>query len=188
MRKISILIALVAGMLPSLGALAQQKLLPAQSQVGFTSTQMGVPVEGQFRKFDAQFAFDPRQPEAAKISFKIDLGSVTVGGPETEVEIAKPEWFHTKSFPQASFESSRTQALGAGKFVVTGKLTLKGIAREMQVPVQLTQAGGTTTAVGAFTLKRLDFQLGNLDWKDTSLVANEVGVKFKLALSGVAPL
>jgi hypothetical protein len=54
--------------------------------------------------------------------------------------------------------------------------------------VALTQAGGTTTAVGSFAMKRLDFKIGEGEWKDTSIVANDVQVKFKLALAGVAPL
>jgi len=44
-------------------AQAEQKLLPAQSEIGFVSKQMGVPVEGRFKKFDAQIAFDPKKPE-----------------------------------------------------------------------------------------------------------------------------
>ena len=44
---------------------AQQALVPAQSEVAFTSRQMGVPVDGKFTRFDAQVAFDPKKPEAA---------------------------------------------------------------------------------------------------------------------------
>ena len=40
-------------------AFAQQKLVPEQSEITFVSKQMGVPVEGRFKKFDAQVAFDP---------------------------------------------------------------------------------------------------------------------------------
>ena len=50
-----------------------QTVVPAQSEIAFTSKQMGVPVDGKFRKFDAQVAFDPKRPEAAKIGFTIDL-------------------------------------------------------------------------------------------------------------------
>ena len=49
-------------------------------------------------------------------------------------------------------------------------------------------AGPASTAVGSFTLKRLDFKIGDGEWADTSMVANDVTVKFKLALSGMAPL
>lgn len=169
-------------------AQAQQKLVPAQSEIAFTSKQMGVPVDGRFRKFDAQVAFDPKKPEAAKIAFTVDLASVSFGAAETEAEVAKPDWFNTKAFPQASFQSTSVKAAGPGKYEVAGKLTIKGASQNVVVPVSLAQAGGTTTATGGFTLKRLDFKIGDGDWKDTSMVANEVQVKLKLALTGVAPL
>ena len=60
--------------------------------------------------------------------------------------------------------------------------------RDVVVPVTLTQAAGTTMAAGAFVIKRLDFKIGEGDWSDTSMVANDVQVRFKLALTGVAAL
>jgi polyisoprenoid-binding protein YceI len=167
---------------------AAQQVVAAQSEIAFTSRQMGVPVDGKFRKFDAQVAFDPKKPEAAKIGFSIDLASVSVGVAETETEIAKPDWFNTKQFPKATFQSSTVKAAGPGKFEVAGKLVIKGASRDVVVPVSLAQAGPTTTATGAFTIKRLDFKIGDGEWKDTSMVADDVQVKFKLALTGVAPL
>ncbi|MBW8830961.1 MAG: YceI family protein [Burkholderiales bacterium] len=169
-------------------ACAQQKLLPAQSEISFTSKQMGVPVDGKFKKFDAQVAFDPKKPDAAKIALTIDLASASLGAAETEAELAKPDWFSIKQFPQATFESTSVKALGGGKFDVAGKLNIKGSSRDVIVPVALAQAGTNTTASGAFTIKRLDFRIGDGDWKDTSMVANDVQVKFKLSLTGVPTL
>lgn len=165
-----------------------QTLVPAQSEIAFTSRQMGVPVDGKFRQFTAQVAFDPKKPEAAKIGFTVELGSASIGTPETEAELAKPDWFNTKVFPQATFQSGAVKALGGGKFEVAGTLTIKGAKQNLVVPVTLAQAGGTSTATGSFTLKRLDFKIGDGDWKDTSMVANDVQVRFKLALTGVGPM
>ena len=169
-------------------AAAQQKIVPAQSEIAFTSKQMGVPVDGKFKKFDAQVAFDPKQPQAAKIAFTIDLGSATLGSAETEAELARPDWFNTKMFPQATFESSTVKASAPGKFDVAGKLVIKGATQDVTVPVVLAQSGAHTTASGAFVIKRLDFKIGDGDWKDTSMVANDVQIKFKLTLTGVGPL
>lgn len=191
--KNSNLTAMAAAALITLGvwtlpAAAQQKLIGAQSEIAFTSKQMGVPVDGKFKKFDAQVAFDPKKPETAKISFAIDLASVSLGAAESEAEVVKPDWFSTKLFPQATFASTGVKAVGAGKFEVTGKLTIKGVSRDVLVPVALTQTGANTAAIGSFTMKRLDFKIGDGDWGDTSLVANDVQVKFKLNLSGVSAL
>lgn len=165
-----------------------QQLVPAGSEIAFTSKQMGVPVDGKFRKFDAKVAFDPKKPEAASIGFTIDLASVSLGAAETEAEVVKPDWFDTKKFPQATFQSSGVKAAGAGKYEVAGKLTIKGATQNVIVPVALAQAGGTTTASGSFVIKRLDFRIGDGDWKDTSMVANDVQVRFKLALTGIGAL
>jgi len=169
-------------------ALAQQKLDAAKSEMQFISKQMGVPVEGRFRKFDAQIAFDPKKPEAGKVAFTIDMGSATLGVPETDAELPKAPWFNVPRFPQATFQSSAIKAVGAGKFEVAGKLSIKGNSRDVVVPVALTQTGGSTTATGAFAIKRLEFKIGEGDWADTSMVANDVQVKFKLNLSGVPAL
>ena len=169
-------------------ALAQQKLDAAKSEMLFVSKQMGVPVEGRFRKFDAQIAFDPKKPETGKVAFTIDMGSATLGVPETDAELPKAPWFNVPKFPQATFQSSASKAVGPGKFEVAGKLAIKGSSRDVVVPVALTQAGGTTTATGAFAIKRLEFKIGEGDWADTSMVANDVQVKFKLNLSGVPAL
>lgn len=164
------------------------RLVPAQSDIAFTSKQMGVPVEGRFRKFDAQIEFDPRKPQTGHVNFTVDLTSASLGAPETEAELAKSAWFDTAKFPKATFTSTALRGLGGGKFEVTGKLTIKGATRDVVVPVALTQSGGTSVASGSFMLKRLGFKIGDGEWADTQVVADDVAVKFKLTLTGLGPL
>ena len=167
-------------------ASAQQKLVPAQSEINFTVKQMGVPLDGRFSKFDAQLAFDSKKPEAGKIDFSIDLGSAVVGDADTTKELKKPEWFNQAKFPAATFSSTTIKATGPGKLEVAGTLSIKGNAKPIVVPVTLTPGpSGLTTAQGSFTLKRVDFKIGEGDWTDVSIVANDVTVKFKLALTGI---
>ena len=169
-------------------ALAQQQLVPAQSEVKFTARQMGVPLEGHFKTFSAQVAFDPAKLATSKIRFTVDTGSATLGSRETDAELPKPTWFNVPKFPQAQFESSSIKALGGGKFDVAGTLTIKGNAQSVVVPVTLTQSGATTIAAGALPIKRLAFKIGENEWADTSMVADDVQVRFKLTLTGVAKL
>ena len=163
-------------------------LVPAGSEIAFTTKQMGVPVEGKFGKFTAQIALDPKKPETGTVAFSIDTGSARFGSAELDAEVPKPTWLNVPRFPQASFQSVAIKGLGAGKFEVAGKLSIKGLVRDITVPVQLTQTGPNSTASGAFTLKRLDFKVGEGEWTDTSMLANDVQVRFKLALTGVPPM
>lgn len=163
------------------------RLVTASSEVTFTAKQLGVPLDGRFKRFDAQIALDPRQPQTGKVAFQIELGSVAINA-ETDAELAQAIWFNTGKFPKATFVSSAIKAVGAGKFEVAGTLTIKGQSKPLVVPVSLVQSAGTTTATGAFAIKRLDFKIGDGDWADPSVVANDVQVRFKLTLQGLAPL
>lgn len=164
------------------------QLQAAASEIVFTTKQLGVPVEGKFTKFSAQIALDPKAPQSGTVSFSIDTGSARFGSNELDAEVPKATWLNVPKFPQATFQSSSVKAAGPGKFDVVGKLSIKGATQDVVVPVQVTQAGATSTATGSFTLKRLDYKIGEGEWTDTSLLANDVIVKFKLVLNGLAPL
>lgn len=192
LKRLTTAAAVTAALLATLPAWAQTPpaaaLVPAQSEIGFTSRQMGVPVDGHFKRFDAQIALDPRHPDSGSVAITIDLASVSIGTAEVEEELAKPEWFDTLKAATARFQSSAIKPAGGGRFDVTGKLTLKGGSHDLVVPVSVTQNGGTSVAAGQFTLKRLSYGIGSGDWSDTSMVADEVIVKFKLALTGLPAL
>lgn len=177
---------LVAGLAP-LAASAQQ-LVPAQSEISFVSRQMGVPVSGQFKTFDAKLAFDPAKPAAANIAFTVDMASATLGDRETDAELPKPVWFGVAQFPKAAFQSSAVKRLDATRFEVAGKLSIKGVSSEVVVPVTLAQTGAQTVASGSFPIKRLTFRIGDKEWSDTSMVADAVQVNFRFTLTGVPKL
>lgn len=179
---------LAAGLAVSGPAFAQARVIPAQSQISFVAKEMGVPVEGKFGKWTADIAFDPKKPEAGKVGFTIATASASFGSPETDAEVPKPEWFGVAKFPTATFASTAIKAQGGGRFGVGGKLTIKGTTRDVVVPIALSQAGATTTATGQFTLRRNDYKIGEGEWTDTSQLADEVIVRFKIALSGVGPM
>ena len=168
---------LAAALVPAHAATLQAD----KSDLSFTFKQMGVPVDGKFKKFDAQLDFDPKKPEAGKIAFTVDLGSVSLGDPSFDKELAGAPWFDTKRNGHATFVSSGIKATGPGKYDVAGKLTIKGAVRDVVVPITL-NAG---VAAGSVPIKRLDFKIGEGEWADTSVVANDVTVKFKLAFAGL---
>jgi polyisoprenoid-binding protein YceI len=168
-----------------------QKLAPTGSAINFNSKQMGVNVEGSFTKFDTQVAFDPKKPEAGKVAFSIDLTSVDIGDAGTMAELKKPGWFDSARVPTASFSSTSIKATGPSKFDIAGNLIIKGISKPVTVPITLTQQGlpaGQTRADGSFIIKRLEYKIGDGDWNDVSLVANDVQVKIRLMFTGIAAL
>ena len=188
MRFLVLSATLLAVGLAPLAASAQQ-LVPAQSEIAFVSRQMGVPVSGRFKTFDAnKLAFDPAKPAAANIAFTVDMASATLGDRETDAELPKPVWFGVAQFPKATFQSSAVKRLDATRFEVAGKLSIKGVSSEVVVPVTLAQTGAQTVATGSFPIKRLTFRIGDQEWSDTSMVADAVQVNFRFTLTGVPKL
>jgi len=58
--------------------------------------------------------------------------------------------------------------------------------RDAVVPIVLTKdASGNSVAEGSFTIKRLDYRIGDADWADPDTVANEVVVRVRMVLPPV---
>lgn len=153
-----------------------------KSSVSFVSRQMNVPVDGAFRKFAAQIAIDPAKPEAGRAQIEIDLASIDAGSAEANDEVKGKNWFNVHDFPKASFVSDSVHATGGGHFEAGGKLTLKGKTVELRTPFTLKQEKGFLILDGSFPLKRLYYGIGSGIWSDTSVVADEVQVKFHFVL------
>ncbi|WP_300318993.1 YceI family protein [Accumulibacter sp.] len=157
-----------------------------RSTLQFVSKQMGVAVNGRFRKFAATLAFDPARPTAATARLDLDLASVDAGSADADVEVVGKSWFNVKLYPTATFVSSAIRPLGGDKFELAGTLTIKSRTHDVRAPFTFSQAGGNGVFDGTFVLKRLDFALGDGIWSDVSTVANEVQIKFHIVAAPAA--
>ncbi|HEX3379881.1 MAG TPA: YceI family protein [Paraburkholderia sp.] len=167
-----------ASLTASGAALAQVDV--AKSSVTATSKQMNVPVEGKFGKFTAQLSFDPAKPAAGSAQIDIDVASYDLGDESYNEQVRGKDWFDAKTWPSATFVSSAIAPAGGNQFKVTGKLTIKGKSETVVVPVTVSQQGGAQIFDGALPIKRSQFDVGTGEWKDTSVVADEVVIKFHI--------
>ncbi|ANQ86037.1 YceI family protein [Azoarcus olearius] len=150
----------------------------AASRVDFSYKQMGVGMDGRFGKADFQLAFDPARPEAGRAAIDIDLASIDTGSAEANAESAAKAWFDTARHPRASFRATRVKALGGNRFEAAGTLTIKGRSQEVTAPFTFNAQGNAGVFDGSFVLRRSDFGIGEGEWADPSIVANEILVKF----------
>lgn len=160
---------------------------PEKSSLTFVSKQMGVPVDGTFKKFAATLAFDPARPAAASAKFDLDLASIDAGSKDANDEVVGKAWFNLKTFPTATFVSTAVKPLGGDKYELAGKLSIKGKTQDVTAPFVFRQEGGNGVFDGGFVLKRLDFAVGDGIWSDVSAVANEVQIKFRIVAAPAAP-
>ena len=172
------MLATAASLAFAAGAHAQVDM--SKSTVIATSKQMNVPTDGKFNKFTAQVAFDPAKPTAGTASITIDTGSYDLGDDDYNKQVRGAEWFDAAKYPTATFVSSAIAPAGGNKYNVTGKITIKGKSQTLTVPVTVTQQGATETFDGALPIKRTQFDVGTGEWKDTSVVADDVVIKFHI--------
>jgi len=172
---------LASALASAMAGAAVLKTDPAKSSVTATFKQMGVPVEAKFKQFSAQIDYDAAKPAASKASVEIQTASFDLGDADYNKEVAKKEWFNVAQFPKASFVSSSIAPAGAGKLNVSGKLSIKGRSADVSFPLTVKTEGGKQVFEGQLPIKRLAFNIGEGEWKDTSMVADEVVIKFRVA-------
>jgi polyisoprenoid-binding protein YceI len=169
------------------GGASAQGVLIDKSEIRFVSKQMGVNVEGRFRRWKANVDFRPKDLARSRADFDVDLGSIDLASDESESEVKGPLWFDATKFPVAKFTSTRIRDIGEGRYEIAGRLALKGIARDVVVPVTLKKdASGNSVAEGQFTLKRLQFGIGQGLWGNTDTVADDVIVRVRMVLPPLA--
>jgi polyisoprenoid-binding protein YceI len=154
--KALLLASLVTGSVAAVQA-APLKTDLAASGVSAVFKQMNVPVEAPFRTFAAQIDYDAAKPAAASASVEITTASFDIGDAMYNKEVAKKEWFNSAQFPKATFVSTSIAPAGAGRC-----------------------NAGRDVFEGQLPIKRLAFNIGEGEWKDTSMVADEVVIKFRV--------
>ena len=152
-----------------------------KSHLGFSGTQIGAPFKGSFGKWSAEIAFDPAHPEAGHAKVVIDLASARTGDSQRDTALPQSDWFDVKHFPQATFEAAGFTPKGGDAYEAAGKLTIRGITKDVVLPFTLSIGGDGAAAKGHLALMRTAFGVGQGPWTSGEWVALAVGVDFDLA-------
>ncbi|WP_374586770.1 YceI family protein [Pseudoduganella sp.] len=176
MKKSVLLAALLA--VAAAASAAVLKTDPAKTSVSAVFKQMNVPIESKFKKHNIVIDYNAAAPDTSKATVEVETASLDLGEAEMNKEVAKKEWFNSAQFPKATFTSSAIKSAGPGKLNVTGKLSIKGKVSDVTFPITIKTEGGKQVFEGALPIKRLAYNIGEGEWKDTSMVADEVTIKF----------
>ena len=182
-RRRVIAVALLVG--ASLAyATTQWSMQPKESTLTFVGKQAGAEFEGSFQKFTADIKFDPKDLAASRFDVEIDTTSVNTRDAERDDTLKGPDLFNVKKWPKSHYVAEKFTDKGGGKYAAAGKLTLRDATRDVPIEFTFEQRDGGAWLKGAAALKRLDFGVGQGDWKDTETVANDVRIRFALKLQG----
>jgi polyisoprenoid-binding protein YceI len=160
-----------------------------RSSLEFTFQQAGAQNKGKFTRFAVSFDFSPDNLAASRLEVTVEIGSLDTGDQERDDTLRSADLFALAKFPQAHFAASQFNKT-AGGYEAIGKLTIRGVTRDTRVPFTFRTADEHGVAVGYMSgktsIRRLDFGVGQGEWKATDQVGNEVGVSFALRLTPTA--
>lgn len=167
-------------------AVTHYVLDPAKSTLEFSFSQAGAQNKGRFKRFVTTFDFAPDNLAASRLEVTIEVATLDTGDQERDDTLRDTDLFAAKKFPQAHFSAAQIVKTAAG-YEAVGKLTIRDATHDIHVPFTFRSANEQGTAVGYMsgktTVKRLDYGIGQGDWKATDQVGNEVGVSFALRLT-----
>lgn len=158
----------------------------SKSTITSTGKQLGVAVTGSFKKISGDVSFNPAQLAKSSAKVDIDVASYDMGMPEYNKNLLTPEWFDATKYPKATFRSTSIKGSG-NQFTVTGQFALKGRVKQVSFPVIFKTVGATQVFDGTLVVKRTAFGVGSGDWADTSVVADDVAIKFHVVVPVTAP-
>jgi polyisoprenoid-binding protein YceI len=152
-----------------------------QSKLEFVGVQAGADFKGVFHKFAAAVEFAPESLAGSHLDVQIDMNSVDSMDKDRDKTIHGSDVFDVAKFPTARYVTKSIVKTAAG-YAATGSLTLHGITKDVAVEFQFTPGSGGAKLEGNGKLKRLDFGVGQGDWKSTEWVADLVKISFTLVL------
>ena len=189
-RKLaSLIFCLMAGAAQAAGVSTDPKqaptgayqIEPRHTMVIFAIPHFGITdYYGRFEKVSGTLNFNPTAPEKSAVDIKIDMASANVMNSALVTELAGPNVFNTRDFPQATFKSTNVERTGPTTGKMTGDLTLRGVTKP--VTFDVTFNGGVQSPLGGngydlgfhatTVIKRSDFGMTAMDW--SNFVGNEV--------------
>jgi polyisoprenoid-binding protein YceI len=154
----------------------------ATSRLEFAATFEGSAAPGVFKDFDAKLRLDAGKPAEGRLDVTIVVKSADMNNADVNAAIGGPEWFDFARFPRAEFHSTDIRSTGGNRFTARGRLNLKGVEHEVEVPFSWTEAAGTARMEGEFIVKRGTFGIGTGEWASTKVIGPDVTIKFSVRL------
>lgn len=158
---------------------------PAKSTLEFDFVQAGAKTTGRFGKFTANIDFATTPAPQGRIDVSIDMNSVDTRDKDRDSQLRTADLFDVAKQPRALYAATQFTAK-AGAFEGQGKLTLRGVTRDVPIIFNFqssTEAGQPVALLkGTATIKRLQFGVGQGEWKSTEWISDDVQVNFTLRL------
>ncbi len=191
-------VGLCVTVMPSLGATFDFKDPKGVNNATFTLDAPLEAIRGSASGVSGSVVYDPEKPEATTGKIVIASASLHVGNPMMQQHLEGPKWLEVAKFPEITFEAKEVKNVKKSGDIVTadiqGRFTLKGISKELTVPVKFTylkdklgqrvpnMKGDLLVIRSNFSIKRSDFGINSGQMEEK--VADQI--ELALSIAGAA--
>jgi polyisoprenoid-binding protein YceI len=155
-------------------------------------------INGTASGISGKVTFDPANPAATKGRIVVAANSLHVGNATMKEHLHGENWMNVTKFPEMTFELDSLKNVKTEGDITTadavGKITIKGVTKELAAPVKLTylkdkmkarsgKDGDLLVVRSNFAVKRSDFGINASRGEDK--VSNEI--ELSLSVAGMAP-
>lgn len=139
-----------------------QHLTPVDegSAVKFTIKNFGFATAGTFNGLKGTILFDESNIPNASFAVSVNAASINTGNQARDKHLRKEEYFYVEKYPLINFVSSTITQTKPGIFSMQGKLTIKGVTKDITFPFTAIAQNNGYLFMGSFKINRRDFCVG----------------------------
>ena len=175
----------------------QWQIDPAHSAAHFSVRHLMISnVRGEFSKVSGNVVLDPSDLTKSSVEVIVDATTIDTREPQRDEHLRSADFLDVANHPSITFRSKQITAAGAGRFKVTGDLTIRGVTRTVTFDVDgptppVKDPWGNVRAGVSATAKinRKDFGLvwNALTEAGGVVVGDEVSITFEAELVQKVP-
>jgi polyisoprenoid-binding protein YceI len=143
-------------------AIAQSKVLKVNGMfITFIIKNALINVKGNFKTGKATLNYDAKNPLNSKFTGIVSSNSINTNNNLRDEHLRdKAEFFDVKKYPEIKMESAKIVAGANGAFNVTWNITMKGITKQVTVPLTIVTNEKGIAFASSFVINRRDWNIG----------------------------
>ncbi len=132
---------------------------PSEYEVSFKIKNAGLTVTGRFTGLKTNLVFNPSDLAKSSLSASVDVTTIKTGINKRDQDLQEEQYFNSGKYKLIEMKSTKLYAKD-NKYAGMFNVTIKGVTKQVEVPLEFIRNGNDAEFKGSFDLNRRDFGVG----------------------------